>query len=133
MPVTRPRLLVVDDNPVWRETITRILEANHELVGTVVRGDDIMESAERLCPDVITLDVSLPGMSGLNVLPRLRKACPRAIIVIVSATATPIYREEASLRGADGYVEKRWVFSDLLSTIASVRNIGPSRFGIGSA
>ena len=133
MPVTRPRLLVVDDNATWRETISGILEADHELVGTVDRGDEIMESAERLCPDVITLDVSLPGMSGLNVLPRLRKACPRAIIVIVSATATPIYREEASLRGADGYVEKRRVFSDLLSTIASIRNIGPLRFGIGSA
>ena len=73
MPVTRPRLLVVDDNATWRETISGILEADHELVGTVDRGDEIMESAERLCPDVITLDVSLPGMSGLNVLPRLRK------------------------------------------------------------
>ena len=91
-----------------------------------------MESSERLCPDVITLDVSLPGMSGLNVLSRLRKACPRAIIVIVRLLP-PIYREEASLRGADGYVEKRRVFSDLLSTIASIRNIGPLRFGIGSA
>lgn len=57
MLVTRPRVLVVDDNATWRETITRILEADHELVGTVVRGDEIMESAERLCPDVITLPV----------------------------------------------------------------------------
>lgn len=128
-----PRLLVVDDNAVWCGMIARILETNHELVGTVGRGDEIMESAERLCPDVITLDVSLPGESGLNVLPRLRKACPRAIIIIVSATATPIYREEASLRGADGYVEKSRVHSDLLSTIASFRNTEPLGFGIGSA
>ena len=128
-----PRLLVVDDNAVWCETIARLLETNHELVGTVGRGDEIMESAERLCPDVITLDVSMPGESGLNVLPRLRKACPRAIIIIVSATATPIYREEASLRGADGYVEKRRVDSELLSTIASVRNTGHIGIGIGSA
>lgn len=127
----RSRLLVVDGNPVWRETIAHILETNHELVGTVVRGDEIMESSERLCPDVI-LDVSLPGMSGLNVLSRLRKACPRAIIAIVRLLP-PIYREEASLRGADGYVEKRRVFSDFLSTIASIWNIGPLRFGIGSA
>ena len=133
MPGARSRLLVVDDNAVWRRTITRILEADHELVGTVVRGDEIMESAERLCPDVITLDVSLPGESGLNVLPRLRKACPRAIIVIVSATATPLYRQEAFLRGADGYVEKSRVPSDLLSTVASIRNTSPLRFSIGSA
>lgn len=128
-----PRLLVVDDNAVWCGTIASILEANHELVGTVGRGDQIMESAERLCPDVITLDVSLPGESGLNVLPRLRKACPRAIIIIVSATATPIYREEASLRGADGYVEKSRVSAELMSTIASVRNAGHIGIGIGSA
>lgn len=122
MPLPRTRLLVADDNAEWCGIIERLLEHDHEVVGAVARGDHIMEAANRLCPNLITLDVSLPGESGLLVLPRLRKACPHAIIIIVSATSTAVYREEAFLRGADGYVEKGRAFSQLATAIASVRN-----------
>jgi len=116
------RVLVAEDNAQWRSIIAGVLNAGH--VDYVERGDRILEAAEKLHPELITLDVSMPGQSGLNVLPRLRTLLPHAIIVIVSATATPLYREEAFARGANGYVEKTRVHSDLLRTIASAREHG---------
>ena len=63
----------------------------------------------------------MPEESGLNALPRLRAALPAAIILVVSANATPLYVHEAAIRGADGYVEKITARSDLVNRIASVR------------
>jgi CheY-like chemotaxis protein len=116
------RLLVADDNAQWRDVIARLTEAHHELVGVVERGDQILEVAERLRPEVITLDVRMPGESGLNALPRLRRLLPKAIIIIVSATSPPFYKEEAFARGADGYINKSKLLSELLPMILSVRN-----------
>lgn len=118
----RSRLLVVDDNAEWRSIIAGILEPDHDLVGVVERGDQIIEAAGRLCPDVITLDVSMPGGSGLNALPLLRALCPQAIIIMVSVTSTPLYMQEAFARGANGYVDKGRVRSDLMKTVAAARD-----------
>ena len=116
------RLLVADDNAQWRDVIAHLTEADHELIGIVERGDQILEAAERLQPELITLDVRMPGGSGLNALPGLRKLLPKAIIIIVSATSPPFYKEEAFARGADGYINKSKVLSELLPMILSVCN-----------
>lgn len=121
-PAERLRLLVVDDNAEWRGVIAEILETEHDLVGEVERGDDIMTAAQELRPGLITLDVSLPGVSGLTALPSLRAICPQAIIVMVSVTSTALYEREALARGADGYVDKGRVRSELLETIVSIRD-----------
>src|SRR5437868_3855368 len=106
LPLPRIRLLVADDNAQWRGIIAGILETDYDLVGFAVRGDEVLEAAQRLRPDAITLDVAMPGESGLKVLPRLRALFPNAIIVIVTTCATLLFKEAALARGADGYVEK---------------------------
>lgn len=121
-PPPRLRFLVAEDNEQWRDIIVHILEVDYDLVSVVERGDQIIEAVQRLRPDLITLDISMPGQSGLNALPWLRAALPTAIIIVVSATATPSYIQVASLRGADGYVLKSRVLSDLMSTVASIRD-----------
>lgn len=119
----RLRFLVAEDDEEWQNIIVHILEVDYDLAGVVERGDQILDAARKFLPDVITLDVSMPGKSGVMALRGLRAIVPNAIIVVISSTATPIYIEEAFARGADGYLEKgRSVPTNLIETIASVRD-----------
>ncbi len=99
----------------------RVLQPEYEVAGYAERGDAVLETAAGLQPDVVTLDVSMPGESGLNVLPALRAELPDAIIVMVSATAARPYREEAFRRGADAYIEKSRIVTDLLPAVSAGR------------
>ena len=118
----RLRFLVAEDNLEWQKIITQILEIDCDLAGVVDRGDQIVDVAQKCLPDLITLDIAMPGQSGLQALPRLRLLLPHAIIVVISNTVTPVYMEEAFARGADGYLEKgvRLLLS-LPQTITSAR------------
>jgi DNA-binding NarL/FixJ family response regulator len=91
------------------------------VVGFAERGDQLLELATSLRPHVITLDVSMPGLSGLNALPRLRAALPTAVIVVLTTNSSPLYREEAYHRGADAYVLKGSVLEALLPVIQAGR------------
>jgi DNA-binding NarL/FixJ family response regulator len=93
-----------------------------EVIGYVERGDELVANAILLHPDIVTLDVGMPGQSGLNALPALRTALPTAIVVIISTISTPIYKDEAFRRGANAYVAKARVLSDLLPAIADSRS-----------
>lgn len=104
--MTRKSVLIAEDNSEWQRVIAGILEEAYEVVGLVGRGDEVIAAANRHQPDVVSLDVSLPGISGMNLLPALRAALPDALIVIVSATADDLYRREALERGADAYIRK---------------------------
>ena len=120
---SRLRFLVAEDDEEWQNIIVHILEADYDLAGVVERGDQIIDTARKFLPDVVTLDVSMPGQSGLIALPGLRSMLPNAIIVVISSTATPIYIEEAFARGADGYLEKgSSVLSELMATITAARD-----------
>lgn len=114
----RLRVVIIDDNEEWRQILTRLLQPVYDVIGHVERGDEVLAFVSQLHPDIITMDVSLPRLSGLNVLPAVRAALPHAVIVIVSTTATPLYRSEAAVRGADSYVAKNQAYSELLPSIA---------------
>lgn len=120
--VPRLRFLIAEDNLEWQKIITQILEIDYDLAGVVDRGDQIIDVAQKCLPDLITLDIAMPGQSGLQALPGLRLLLPHAIIVVISNTVTPVYMEEAFARGADGYLEKgvRLLLS-LPQTITSAR------------
>jgi DNA-binding NarL/FixJ family response regulator len=115
-------VLVAEDNAEWRSIITRVLTPDFEVIGYVERGDELVTHATRLHPDIVTLDVAMPGQSGLNALPALRVALPNAIVVVISTIPTAIYKEEAFRRGANAYVAKARVLSDLLPAIANNRS-----------
>lgn len=118
----RLRFLVAEDNQEWQDIIVHILEIDYDLAGIVERGDQIVDTAQKCLPDLITLDIAMPGQSGLQALPRLRSMLPHAIIVVISNTISSVYMEEAFARGADGYLEKgvRLLLS-LPQTITSAR------------
>ena len=120
-PSQRARAVIADDNAHWRQAIYRVLSACHDVIGYAERGDELIAAASRLRPDIVTLDVSMPGGSGLSVLPALRAALPDAVIVVVSLKSSSIYLEEAFQRGADAYIQKNRVLSDLMPAIAAGR------------
>lgn len=115
--MNRPTVLIADDNREWRDLIARILRPDYDIAGFVTRGNELLMQAIALHPDVITLDISMPGASGMQILPGLRSAMPDAVIVIVSITSSRLYVTEAYQRGADGYVTKRKTSLDLIPAI----------------
>ena len=74
--------------------------------------------AQQAPPDLVLLDIQLPGMSGLDGLRLLRQACPRARIVLVSASVAPDAIHEARARGADGFLPKSASAEDILEAIS---------------
>lgn len=102
-----------------RDAIVSVLSQEHDVVATVGDGNEVLPVADRLAPEAIVLDVSMPGRSGLQILPQLRIRMPSVAIVVLTAHLEPIYQEEAFRRGADGYVLKDKLLNDLLPTVCA--------------
>ena len=113
------RALVCDDYSMVRETIRPILvEAGFDIVREATLATEAIALAEMTQPDVIVLDLSLPGMSGLQAIPILRLVSPRSTVVVFSAY--DIWREACIDAGASAYVDK----SDLDHLEHVLRHVG---------
>lgn len=112
----RPTILIVDDHRQLRTGVARILsEGGFDVIGQAEHGEQALEMATRLAPDVITLDLSMPGKGGLQVLPTLRKNLPEAVIVVLTMNMDS--EQQARQAGADGYVLKHRAGTDLIPAI----------------
>ena len=113
------RLLLVDDHNLFR-TGLRLIVQDHPQVGSIAEAGSISEACalEMADADLVLLDIQLPGMSGLDGLHLLRQACPRARIVLVSASVAPDAIHEARVRGADGFLPKSASGEDILEAIS---------------
>ena len=99
------RALVCDDYSMVRETIRPLLvEAGFEIVREATLATEAISLAEMIQPDVVVLDLSLPGMSGLQAIPILKLVSPRSVVVVFSAY--DIWREASLEAGAYTYVDK---------------------------
>ena len=103
---SRARVLVAEDDEVMRYTITLIVQEHYDLVGEASDGQSAVKLAGELHPDVILLDISLPGMNGFEVARRIREQMPAVRILLVSSHSNVAYAEEALRMGLDGYVLK---------------------------
>ncbi|HEX6754589.1 MAG TPA: response regulator [Mycobacteriales bacterium] len=108
MPERTPRVLVVDDEAVIRQLIVINLELEGFEVHQAVDGLDAIGTAREVDPDVVTLDVMMPGLDGWATAQRLRSdpATSRARIVLISARTRPADVERGQDSGADAYVTK---------------------------
>jgi len=115
-------ILIVDDHQIMREGLQSLLEAEPDITicGETAHGNEVVGLAERLNPDVIVLDLSLPDMSGLDVLRRLeeRKFAARTLVLSMYADADLVI--EALQYGAWGYVLKEHGVTELSSAIREV-------------
>ena len=112
------RLLIVDDDALVRWSLRQLLVAmNQDVVGEAEDGQAGIESAVRLRPDMVLLDVSMPIMGGFEAARRLHESLPELHIIFVSQHVESAYADEAFRCGAKGYVLKRAATAELPEAI----------------
>ena len=115
------RVLLVDDNPEMLTIAGAALAPGCVIVGTATDGPSALAAADTLRPDVIVLDISMPGMSGLDVAATLCAQKSTAAIVFLTIHDDAQIVEVAMRSGAKGYVLKRRLSSDLLEAVQEAR------------
>ena len=106
-PLMQPRVLIVDDHPLTREALATLLAGNDfDVVGQASDGQEAIELAGRLRPQLVLLDLSMPGLDGLSALPGLRAAVPDAEVIVLTASGTEDNLLAAIRAGAAGYLLK---------------------------
>ena len=109
-------VVIVDDTDDIRLLVRLSLEAGgvFQVVGEADNGLAGIDVVRRTQPDLVLLDLRMPVMNGLDALPRIRRACPRARIVVLSGFEADAMAEKALEAGADGYAQKGATVSDLV-------------------
>lgn len=116
------RILICDDHPLFRQGLRRLLEtvADFVVVGEVERGDEVVPAVRGACPNLVMLDVELPGGSGITAAERLRAEASDVRIVMLSGFHDPL-RVRAALRaGAAGYLLKNAPPAEIIDAIHRV-------------
>jgi len=104
----KPRILLADDHPKILDALCRILEDGlGEVVGTVRDGQALVEAAQRLKPDIIISDISMPKLNGLHATRVLQATVPQSKVIILTGHYEPAYVTLALQMGARGYLLKR--------------------------
>src|SRR5690606_10007425 len=104
---TMARLLIVDDAKLMRMTLSNILtKANHEIVGEGDNGRDAVDVYRQLTPDLVTLDITMPEMSGLDAIKEIRKEFPHAKVIMCSAMGQQKMVVESIEAGAKDFIVK---------------------------
>jgi DNA-binding NarL/FixJ family response regulator len=116
------RVLVVDDYEPYRRAISAMLhkQSNLHVIGEAVEGEDAVQKAQQLQPDLILMDVGLPALDGLKAASRIRELFPSARILFLSNHRAWDIAKEALRSGAAGYVVKSNAASELLIAVNAV-------------
>lgn len=116
------RILVVDDHPVLLSGLSLLLNAepDMEVAGTADSGPKALVQARELQPDIVLLDISLPGTSGLLLLPEILRQASKTRVLMLTMHEDHQYLKEAVAKGAKGFILKKCLDVDLLYAIRSV-------------
>jgi DNA-binding NarL/FixJ family response regulator len=112
----RPRVLLADDYPDIVKAVSRLLALDCEIVGSVADGSALLESAQRLQPDVIVLDVNLPNVDSLEACREITRVNPTTKVIMFTAMDDPAASQAFFEAGASAFVSKMSA-GDLPSTI----------------
>lgn len=116
------KILVVDDHAIMRDGIRALLGLHDdiEIVGEASEGNEAIEKAEELAPDVVVMDIAMPGMDGLEATRRITKRNPKVKVLVLSQHDNREYILSAIKAGVVGYVPKRALGLELVSAIRAV-------------
>jgi DNA-binding NarL/FixJ family response regulator len=116
----KPRVLMADDHSILLAGVRKLLEERYDVVGMVEDGRALLEAAERLKPDLILLDISMPLLNGLDAGRQLKKSQPDVKLLFLTMHASPQYATEAFKAGGSGYLLKQSAVSELPQAIEAV-------------
>lgn len=119
------RVLIVDDSAFVRSYLRRIIEeAGHQVAGEAGNGNEALKLYLETCPDVVTMDITMPEVDGLEAIKLIRARDPDARIVIITAMGQENIVREAFSHGARGFITKPFVPGKVLEEINTVVRIG---------
>lgn len=120
--MSRIAVMIVDDHAMVRKGLRMLIEAHSDMqvVGEAGTLPDAIDMATRVSPQIITLDLSMPGPSGVASVERLRSAAPGARIIVVTMHDDPAYVRAAMAMGASGYVNKSAADTELIAAVRAV-------------
>jgi DNA-binding NarL/FixJ family response regulator len=117
------RVVLVDDHPVYREGLAKLLrECDVDVVAQAGNGEGALAIVEETAPDVVVMDLNMPGMSGVEVTRRLIERTPASRVLVVSVSAQEEDVTEAILAGASGYVLKDGPVEEVVAGIQAAAN-----------
>lgn len=113
------RVYLVDDHPVMRNGLKALVESQSdmEVVGEAFDGEMAVRQVFELRPNVVIMDVSMPGMSGTEAAAQIHKGCPEVRVVALTAHEDRAYLQQSMTAGASGFVLKRSAADDLIGAI----------------
>ena len=115
------RVLVVDDAAFMRLTIKRILEGNgFEVIGEAENGAIAVEKYKELEPDIVTMDITMPEMTGIEALKSIREFDPEAKVIMVSAMGQEVMVRETIMLGAKSFIIKPFKNDHVIQTLNKV-------------
>jgi len=122
-------VLLVDDNPAFLRIVTRFLQEHDDIVivGAADGGEEALALARDLQPDIVVIDLAMPGLSGLETIPRLRAVLPEVGIIALTVLDINSYWQAALAAGANDFVPKARLNTELLPAIRRVAQGDPSR------
>ena len=113
-------MIIADDSALMREAIEIALNDQYQIVARVEDGEAAVAAAATLSPQLILLDISMPGVNGLNAARQIKRTYPFILLIFVSEHDERSYREAAFQAGGSGYVAKTKIMSELLPAIQDV-------------
>lgn len=122
--VTLPRVLIVDDDPLIRDLVRTVLEDYDYVLEEARDGTEALDMARERCPDVVVLDVMMPGADGYQVAVSLRRDIgPDCVIIMLSAKDQDADKEKGFRSGANAYFTKPFSPLDLLDAISAAVHV----------
>lgn len=117
-------VLIVDDHTYIRNGICYLIErtTDIEVVATATNGIEAVAKTRLHQPHVVSIDISMPLMNGLEATKQIIASCPRTRVLVLSIYDNPVYIEEALQAGASGYVIKDAIGDEILEAIRSLHN-----------
>src|ERR671925_447851 len=117
--MTKTRIVLADDHPVVRHGVRSLLqaEADFSVIGEANDGIEAVQVTERLQPDILVVDLMIPGLNGLEITRQVKQRCPGTRVIVLSMHANEPYVLEALKNGASGYVLKDSSGTDLIHAV----------------
>ena len=121
---TTLNVVIADDSPLVRERLAVLLSEldGIELVGQAGTGDETLQAVERLKPDVLILDLHMPGNNGMEVLEAIKRGGAGPVVIVLTAFPYPQYRERCLKAGAEYFFDKASEFEEVSEALQQLRD-----------